>query len=69
MTKQGKHIEPEFIGVDQAEIMSGVSRWTWRKKAYSGEISSIKVGRRLLIPIAEIRRILSEGTRPALESR
>jgi|HubBroStandDraft_3_1064219.scaffolds.fasta_scaffold1602969_1 hypothetical protein len=57
-------VQPEFMSVDQAEILTGVSRWTWRAYAYQGKVASCKVGARLLIPITEIRRIIAEGTRP-----
>jgi len=57
-------VEPELVGVDTAEIMTSISRWTWRAWAYSGKIASVKAGRRLLIPVAEIRRVIAEGTRP-----
>jgi hypothetical protein len=57
-------VQPEFMSVDQAEILTGVSRWTWRGYAYAGKVESCKVGARLLIPITEIRRIIAEGTRP-----
>jgi hypothetical protein len=67
MTNRAKRIEPEYMGVDEAEIMTGRSRWSWRKDAYSGKVSSVKVGRRLLLPVSEIRRILAEGTRPRVE--
>lgn len=60
-------ISPEYIGVDQAEVLSGLSRWTWRRMAYAGKIASVKAGKRLLIPVTEIRRVMSEGYRPALE--
>jgi histone H3/H4 len=49
--------------------MSGLSKWTWRKYAYEGRVASTKVGRRLLIPVAEIERIMREGLRPRLEPR
>lgn len=67
MTRHAKHIEPEYLGVDEAEILTGRSRWSWRKDAYSGRIASVKLGRRLLIPIAEIRRVLADGLRPRME--
>ena len=60
-----KQIEPKFLGVDGAEARSGVSRWTWRRMAYDGRIASAKVGRRLLIPLSEVDRVLAEGYRPA----
>jgi hypothetical protein len=62
-----KHVEqPKFLGVDGAEIYSGVSKWTWRRMAYAGRIASSKIGKRLLIPVSEIDRVLAEGYRPAL---
>jgi hypothetical protein len=59
-------ITPKFVGVDQAEAMSGLSRWTWRRWAYEGKIASVKAGKRLLIPMAEFDRVMSEGYRPAI---
>jgi hypothetical protein len=47
--------------------MTGRSRWNWRKDAYAGRIGSVKVGRRLLIPVAEIRRVMDAGYRPATQ--
>jgi hypothetical protein len=60
-------VAPEYLGVDQAEVMSGLSRWTWRHYAYEGKIASVKAGKRLLIPVSEIRRVMNEGYRPALQ--
>lgn len=62
-------IEPEFVSVQGAETMTGRSRWSWRRDAYEGRISSVKLGAKLLIPIAEIRRVIEENTRPRLERR
>jgi len=56
-------INRQFLSPVEAETLTGISRWTWRSKAYSGEIASSKVGRRLLLPIAEIDRIIAEGAR------
>jgi hypothetical protein len=58
------NFEPLFCSVDEAEVISGISRWTWRAFAYKGTVESSKIGRRLLIPIAEIKRMLQEGRRP-----
>ena len=62
-------VEPEYVSVQSAEIMTGRSRWSWRRDAYAGRIASVKIGAKLLIPIAEIRRVIAENTRPALERR
>ena len=61
-------IEPELLGVVEAERMTGRSRWSWRRDCYSGAITSVKIGRRLLVPISEIRRVIAENTRPRLEN-
>jgi hypothetical protein len=62
-------IEPELIGVDEAQVLTGVSKWTWRFAAYNGKVESVKLGRRLLIPLSEVRRLISEGTRRRKDGR
>lgn len=64
--KRKKVIEPEYVTVSDAELMTGVSAWTWRKRAYAGQIASVKDTRHLLIPISEVRRWMAERARPAL---
>jgi hypothetical protein len=62
-------VEPELLSVKIAEIMTGRSRWSWRRDAYDGRIASVKLGAKLLIPISEIRRVVQEGTRPRLDKQ
>jgi hypothetical protein len=57
-------IQPEYVGVDEAQELTGISKWTWRVAAYQGRVESCKIGNRLLIPLSEIRRLIREGTRP-----
>jgi len=57
-------VEPEYVSVQSAETLTGRSRWSWRRDAYDGKIASVKLGAKLLIPIAEIRRVIAENTRP-----
>jgi excisionase family DNA binding protein len=59
----------QLLGVDKAEAIYGVSRWTLRRWAYDGKIASVKMGKRLLIPIAELERLVAEGTRPRLAEK
>ncbi len=68
MTVNAK-VEAEYVSVQGAETMTGRSRWSWRRDAYEGKIASVKLGAKLLIPIAEIRRVIAENTRPRLEPR
>lgn len=63
-TSQPTQIEPEFLSVADAEALSGLSRWTWRRMAYDRKVSSVKIGSRLLIPMSEIRRVMDGGLRP-----
>ena len=60
-------VEPELMSVQGAEIMTGRSRWSWRRDAYEGKIASVKIGAKLLIPIAEVRRVIAENTRPRVK--
>jgi hypothetical protein len=61
-------VEPELVSVQGAEVMTGRSRWSWRRDAYEGRIASVKLGSKLLIPVVEIRRVIAEGTRPRLNN-
>lgn len=63
---QDRSTKPEYVGVAGAEDLTGISRWTWRRWAYDGKIASVKLGKRLLIPCAEISRLVAENTRPRL---
>jgi len=56
-----------LVSVAEAEALTGVSQWTWRRWAYDGRISSVKLGKRLLIPTDEIERLVAAGTRPRRE--
>ena len=50
--------------VKDAARRLGISVWTLRKKAYEGEVASVKIGAKLLIPESEIERLIREGLRP-----
>jgi excisionase family DNA binding protein len=58
-----------YLSVADAEAQTGISRWTWRRWAYDGKVGSVKLGKRLLLPVSEIERLMNENTRPALEKR
>jgi excisionase family DNA binding protein len=62
-----KGMSAAYLGVAEAEALTGISRWTWRRWAYDGKIASVKLGRRLLIPVSSITELIAENTRPALE--
>ena len=64
-----RKIEVELLGMADAEKMTGRSRWSWRRDCYSGAVSSVKIGRKLFVPIAEVRRVIAESTRPRVDSK
>jgi excisionase family DNA binding protein len=57
-------VTESLIPIKEAAKRLGVSVWTLRKKAYEGDVSSVKIGAKLLIPENEITRLIQEGTRP-----
>jgi excisionase family DNA binding protein len=58
----------EYLGVEQAAALTSMSIWFWRRKAYNGVITSVKIGRRLLIPRTEIDRMVAENTKPRVDA-
>ena len=59
-------ITAKYLGVREAEELTSISRWTWRRYCYDGVVESVKVGKRLLISTSEIERLMTAGTRPRL---
>lgn len=56
---------PEQLRQFQSEMLSdpslGCHTDTLRRKANAGELKTIRVGRRVLIPASELQRIVAEG--------
>jgi excisionase family DNA binding protein len=63
MTTEAKMTEA-LQPVKDAAKQLGISVWTLRKKAYEGDVASVKIGAKLLIPGSEITRLIQEGMRP-----
>jgi excisionase family DNA binding protein len=53
-----------LLPVKDAARQLGISVWTLRKKAYEGDVASVKIGAKLLIPESETERLIREGMRP-----
>jgi excisionase family DNA binding protein len=64
---QNRNLKAKFHGVIELEAITGVSRWTWRRWAYEGKVASVKLGKRLLIPSAEVERLVTLNFRPAVK--
>ena len=52
--------ECRTMTVEEAAVQLGVSRSTAYEAVKKGELPTLKVGRRLLVPIAQLRRMLGE---------
>jgi Helix-turn-helix domain len=61
-------VSEPLLGLEDAEASTGISRYTWRRWAYDRKVSSVKLGKRLLIPVSEIDRLIAEGMRPKIEN-
>jgi hypothetical protein len=51
----------ELIEVHEASRRTGSSPWTWRAHIKRGNVKVVRIGRRVLIPVAELERITREG--------
>jgi hypothetical protein len=61
-------IERKLLSVDECNALTGLSAWWFRRAAYAGRIESVKVGSRLMIPVSEVDRVITEGTRPRVST-
>lgn len=50
------------LGVAETAALLGVSRTTVHALLRSGRLRSVKIGARRLIPVAEVERLLEQGT-------
>lgn len=56
------NLDPRItLTVDQVSVLLGVSRVSAYEGVKSGEIPSIRVGRRILVPRAALERMLAEA--------
>ena len=49
------------VGLQEAQEMTGVSHFTFRRMVKNGKIRAVRVGRRLLIPITELEKLVKPG--------
>ena len=55
------------VSFEEAEKATGVSRFTLRKFAKSGRLKVVRVGRRVVVPIAELERMFAPGAVSSLK--
>jgi predicted site-specific integrase-resolvase len=58
---------PELLPIKSFAARLGVSVWTARGWCYRGTVTSVKIGSKLLVPVGEVARVISEHTRPRLD--
>ena len=54
-------MEKLTVGLREASEMTGISRFTFAKMARLGRIKPVRVGRRVLISVAELQRFAKSG--------
>jgi excisionase family DNA binding protein len=56
------------VDFETAEEMTGVSRFTLRKFVKAGRLKVARVGRRVVVPVAELQRMFAPGAVSTLKS-
>ena len=59
--KELKKMEKKMLSVKEMQTALGIGRTLALKLVASKEIPSVRLGRRILIPVAALDRVLSEG--------
>lgn len=60
-------LQKELLSVDDAAEVMSVSDWTVKKLIASGELASLKIANRRLIPRAAIAKFIELRTSPTTE--
>jgi excisionase family DNA binding protein len=49
------------VGLQEAQEMTGISHFTFRRMVRLGKIKAARVGRRVVIPVTELERLVKPG--------
>ncbi len=49
------------VGLQEAQEMTGISHFTFRRMVKQGKIEAARVGRRVLIPVSELEKLVKPG--------
>lgn len=60
-TEQRRHPDALLYSVEEAARIAGLGKTKFRELLATGEIDSLRVGRRVLVPRAELVRFANEG--------
>jgi hypothetical protein len=50
-----------LLNIDEAARIIGRAHWTLRRDIKCGKLSCVRIGRRIMIELSEIRRLIEEG--------
>jgi hypothetical protein len=66
-----RNLEKFSYTLEEAELATGISRWTWRRMALKNLIQFARCGKRVVIPASELRRVVAAGaiSGPVRESK
>ena len=53
--------QPIAVGVDKAAALTDISSYTWRAWIRDGKVRATRLGRRVVIPMDEVRRVVRDG--------
>lgn len=56
-----EEIQKLSVSFDGAEELTGVSQYTFRKMVREGKLRVARIGRRIVIPMSELKRLLEPG--------
>jgi excisionase family DNA binding protein len=62
------HMTKLSVGLEEAQEMTGISLHTFRKLVRKRKINAARVGRRILIPISELKKLVRPGANLASTS-
>lgn len=59
----------QLYSFEEAAEVSGNSHWTWRLWASRGLITTVRLGRRRMIPAYEVNRVCTDGLSPEIGTK
>jgi hypothetical protein len=57
-----------LLNIDEAARIIGRTHWTLRRDIRRGVLKCIRIGRRIMVEPAEIRRLIEEGREPRIRA-